>query len=48
MKRLLLAAAAAMSFAMPASGASVITAARMLDVNSGRYVPNPAIFVDDA
>ena len=47
MKRLLLAAAAAFSFAAPASAATVITAERYLDVQTGRYVPNPAIFVDD-
>ena len=40
-----LAAATALS---PASAASVVTAARMLDVQTGRYVANPAIFVDDA
>ena len=47
MKRLLLAAAAALSFAVPASAATVITADRYLDVETGRYVANPAIFVDD-
>lgn len=47
MKRLLLAAAAALSFSLPASANTVVTAARMLDVNSGRYVDNPAIFIDD-
>ena len=47
MKRLLLAAAAALSFAVPASANTVVTAARMLDVNTGRYVDNPAIFIDD-
>jgi imidazolonepropionase-like amidohydrolase len=30
-----------------AGAASVITADRYLDVTTGRYVPNPAIFVDD-
>ena len=39
-----LAAATALS---PVSAASVVTAARMLDVQTGRYVANPAIFVDD-
>lgn len=47
MKRLLLAAAAVLSLALPASAATVITADRYLDVETGRYVPNPAIFVDD-
>jgi imidazolonepropionase-like amidohydrolase len=47
MKRLLLAAAAAISLAAPATAATVITADRYLDVETGRYVPNPAIFVDD-
>jgi len=47
MKRLMLAAVAALSFAVPASAATVITADRYLDVETGRYVPNPAIFVDD-
>ena len=40
----LLAAAAVIS---PATAATVITAERYLDVETGRYVPNPAIFVDD-
>jgi imidazolonepropionase-like amidohydrolase len=40
-----LAAATALS---PASAASVVTASRMLDVQTGRYVENPAIFVDDS
>ncbi|HEX7931415.1 MAG TPA: amidohydrolase family protein, partial [Sphingomicrobium sp.] len=40
----LLAAAVVVS---PASAATVITAERYLDVETGRYVPNPAIFVDD-
>ena len=47
MKRLLLAAVAAISLAAPATAATVITADRYLDVETGRYVPNPAIFVDD-
>ena len=40
-----LAAAAALT---SASAATVVTAARMLDVQTGRYVDNPAIFVDAA
>ena len=39
-----LAAATALS---PVSAATVVTASRMLDVQSGRYVDNPAIFIDD-
>jgi imidazolonepropionase-like amidohydrolase len=48
MKRLLLATAAALSVAAPASAATVVTAARMLDVTTGRYVDNPAISIDDS
>jgi len=47
LKRLLLAAAAAISFAAPVSAASVVTADRMLDVTTGKYVDHPAIFIDD-
>ncbi|HUE80335.1 MAG TPA: amidohydrolase family protein [Sphingomicrobium sp.] len=48
MKRLLLAAAAAMSLAAPASAEPVVvTADRMLDVETGRYVERPAIFIGD-
>src|SRR3954447_13906736 len=47
MKSILLAAAAAISFAVPASAATVVTADRMLDVTTGRYVDHPAIFIDD-
>jgi len=39
-----LAAATALS---PVSAATVVTASRMLDVQTGRYVDNPAIFIDD-
>src|SRR3982750_2025105 len=46
MKRLLL-LAAALAFAGPLSAATVVTADRMLDVNTGRYVEHPAIFIDD-
>jgi imidazolonepropionase-like amidohydrolase len=47
-KRLLLAAAAAVSFAMPAQAERVVvTADRMLDVETGRYVDHPAIFIGD-
>ena len=31
----------------PASAATVVTASRMLDVQTGRYVDNPAVFIDD-
>ncbi len=45
-KRLLLAAAAALSFAAPAQAEQVVvTADRMLDVLTGRYVEGPAIFI---
>src|SRR3982750_4449307 len=42
-----LAAAGALSFAAPAAAATVVTADRMLDVNTGRYVEHPPIFIDD-
>ena len=44
-RRLLIAAALLSSTA--ANGAAVVTAERYLDVVTGRYVQNPAIFVDD-
>ena len=47
MKRLLLAAATAFA-AIQASATTVVTADRMLDVRSGRYVEHPAIFIDDS
>ena len=47
MKRWLLAAAAALSVAGPASATTVVTADRMLDVNSGRYIDHPAILIGD-
>ena len=47
MKRILLAAVAALSIAAPASAATVVTAERMLDVDSGRYVDHPAILIGD-
>ena len=47
MKRMMLAASAALSFAAPISAATVVTADRMLDVASGRYIDHPAIFVGD-
>jgi len=46
MKHLLL-AATAVSLAVPASAATIVTADRMLDVKTGRYVDNPAILVGD-
>jgi imidazolonepropionase-like amidohydrolase len=47
MKRLLLAAVAAMPLAAPAQALTVVTADRMLDVNTGRYVDHPAIVIGD-
>src|SRR4051812_27866642 len=47
MKRFLLAAAAAVSIAAPAAAVTVVTADRMLDVTSGRYVDRPAIVIGD-
>src|SRR5256885_3599782 len=40
-------AAAAVVWSVSASGATVVTADRMLDVVNGRYVDHPAIFIDD-
>ena len=48
LKRVLLAAAAALSIAAPAAGTTVVTADRLLDVRTGRYVEHPAIVIDDA
>src|SRR3954471_19204558 len=47
MRHMFLAAVAAISLAAPASSTTVVTADRMLDVSTGRYVDNPAIFIDD-
>ncbi|WP_309661031.1 amidohydrolase family protein [Sphingomonas sp.] len=47
MKHLLLAAAAMVSFADPALAATVVTADRYLDVDTGKYVEHPAIFIGD-
>lgn len=47
MKHVLLAAAAAASIAAPAVAATVVTADRMLDVRTGRYVERPAILIGD-
>ena len=47
MKRILLAAVAALSISAPASAATVVTADRMLDVKTGRYVDHPAIEIGD-
>jgi len=47
MKHYLLAAVAAVSIAVPASAATIVTADRMLDVKTGRYVDHPAIVVGD-
>jgi imidazolonepropionase-like amidohydrolase len=48
MKYWLLAAVAAAAIAVPASGTTVVTADRMLDVKTGQYVEHPAIFIDDS
>ena len=47
MKRLLLAAVATASFIAPAAAATVVTADRMLDVDTGRYIDHPAILIGD-
>src|SRR5215210_32937 len=47
MKRILLAAAATICLTAPVSAATVVTADRMLDVNTGRYVDHPTIFIGD-
>jgi imidazolonepropionase-like amidohydrolase len=47
MKRLLLAAVATASFIAPAAAATVVTADRMLDVETGRYIDHPAILIGD-
>ena len=46
-KNILLAAVAVLSVTAPASAATVVTADRMLDVQTGRYVDHPAILVGD-
>ena len=43
----LIAAAAAMALGVPGIAATIVTADRMLDVRTGRYVANPAILVGD-
>ena len=48
MYRFALSVLAAATALTPASAATVVTASRMLDVQTGRYVENPAIFVDAA
>lgn len=45
--RLALAAAAALAISGPAAAVTVVTADRMLDVASGRYVDHPAILIGD-
>jgi len=47
MKHFLLAAVVAVSLAAPASAATVVTADRLLDVKTGRYIDNPAIVIGD-
>jgi imidazolonepropionase-like amidohydrolase len=46
-RRVVLSLLAAAAVVSPATAATVITGERMLDVETGRYVSNPAIFVDD-
>ena len=46
-KRLLIASVATVSLAAPAAAATLITADRYLDVNTGRYIQNPAILIGD-
>ena len=46
-RRVVLSLLAAAAVVSPATAATVITGEWMLDVETGRYVPNPAIFVDD-
>src|SRR4051794_10906244 len=45
---MLLAAAAAWSIAAPIWAATVVTADRLLDVRTGRYVEHPAVLIDDS
>ena len=47
MKTWILAAGAALFSAVSAQAATVVTADRMLDVTSGRYVDHPAILIGD-
>jgi len=47
MKRYLLAAAAALAISVPVRATTVVTADRYLDVNTGKYVDHPAIFIAD-
>ena len=47
MKKALLAAAATLGLAVPAQAATIVTADRYLDVETGRYVDNPAILIGD-
>ncbi len=47
MKRVLLAAVAALSIAAPAVASTLVTGERMLDVTTGRYIDHPAILVGD-
>jgi imidazolonepropionase-like amidohydrolase len=48
MKSLLLGAVAAMGLAAAASATTVVTADRLLDVRTGRYIEHPAVFIDDS
>src|SRR6059058_1689968 len=44
----LLAGAAALFAAVPALSATVVTADRLLDVRTGRYIDQPSVLVDDS
>ena len=47
MIRSLLIAASVFALAAPATATTVVTADRYLDVDSGRYIEHPAIFIGD-
>ena len=47
MNRLIVGLLASVAAIAPASAATLVTAARMLDVQTGRYVDNPAILIGD-
>lgn len=47
MKKALFAAAATFGLAVPVQAATIVTADRYLDVETGRYVDNPAILIGD-
>jgi imidazolonepropionase-like amidohydrolase len=47
LERLMLAAMAGLVLTAPVAAATVVTADRLLDVRTGRYVEHPAVFIDD-